>query len=101
MTDEERDRLHRRLERLGDMMGNEEHHEEGGEWIEKEYKMTFYTLYPEMRPKKDFSTRDNAISKWCESNRCRRCGGELKQTKKGSLRVVCKNCKTKYQLRIK
>ena len=98
MTDDEREMLNKRLVHLGDLIGDGEHHEKGGGWISREYKKTLYSLYPEMRPKKDFSNRDNAVSKWCEVNKCRVCGGELRQTRKGSLRVICKECNTKFQL---
>lgn len=98
MTDDDREMLHKRLVHLGDLIGDGEHHEKGGGWISREYKKTLYSLYPEMRPKKDFSNRDNAVSKWCEVNKCRVCGGELRQTRKGSLRVICKECNTKFQL---
>lgn len=98
MTTEERNTLHQRLVHLGDLMGDGLHYEKGGKRISREYAKTLYALYPNLRPKRDFSNRDKIVSKWCEANRCCLCGGELKQTRKGSLRVICKECNRKFQL---
>lgn len=35
---EDNKKLHEQLIKLGDMMGDGLHHEDGGKWIEREYK---------------------------------------------------------------
>lgn len=94
----DREFLSNQLIKLGDMMGDGLHHEPDGKWISQEYRRICRILYPEMFPKKDFTQRNQAVAKWCESHKCSRCGGELKQTKSGSLRVICKDCNSKFQL---
>lgn len=94
----DREFLSNQLIKLGDMIGDGLHHEADGEWISREYSRICRILYPDMFPKKDFTQRNNAVAKWCENHKCLRCEGELKQTKSGSLRVVCKSCNTKFQL---
>lgn len=96
---EDREFLHNQLIKLGDMMGDGLHYEPDGKWISKEYRRISKILFPEMFPKRDFSFRDNKVAEWCKSHKCDKCGDELKQTKSGALRVVCLNCKTKYQLK--
>jgi len=90
--------LSNQLIKLGDMMGDGLHNEPDGKWISREYRRICKILYPEMFPKKDFAKRNEAIRKWCDGKTCDKCGGSLKQTKSGSLRVVCNACDAKYQL---
>jgi len=90
--------LSNQLIKLGDMMGDGLHLEDDGKWITKEYNRISRILYPEMFPKKDFSKRNDNVLNWCKAHKCMRCNSELKQTKSGSLRVVCINCKSKFQL---
>lgn len=94
----DRDFLHGQLVKLGDMIGDGLHLEPGGSWINREYRKTLKALYPEMFPKKDFSHRDKSVSSWCDTHKCSQCGGQLKQTKSGALRVICKECNSKFQL---
>lgn len=94
----DKDFLLRQLVKLGDMMGDGLHYEADGKWISREYNRICRILYPEMFPKKDFTQRNNAVAQWCVEHRCHQCDGELKQTKSGSLRVVCKSCNAKFQL---
>lgn len=86
------DYLHRQLIKLGDMMGDGLHLEPGGAWINREYRKTLKALHPEMFPKKDFSHRDKSVAIWCAGHLCSRCGGQLRQTRSGALRVICKSC---------
>lgn len=96
--EQDRDFLHRQLVKLGDMMGDGLHHEPGGGWISREYNKISRILFPEMFPKKDYSKRNEAVKKWCSLHRCSKCNGVLKQTKSGSLRVICQDCGCKFQL---
>ena len=97
----DRDILHQRLICLGDMMGDGLHLERDGRWIAREYKRVLKALYPEMFPKRNTTERDTTIAEWCKCNPCNECGGEFKQTRKGSMRVVCTGCGVKRQLKVK
>lgn len=102
----EREMLQRRFEHLGELMGDGEHLEKGGAWISREYRKIAHLLYPEMmgkravlRVKRDTTARDNAVAAWCKKHQCKKCGGELLQSRKGAFRVVCQSCNVKYQLK--
>ncbi|MDH6308024.1 hypothetical protein M2451_002543 [Dysgonomonas sp. PFB1-18] len=95
---QDRDFLHDQLIKLGDMMGDGLHHEPGGRWISREYNKICRILYPDMMPKKDFTKRNKAVEKWCSLHQCSQCNGKLRQTRSGSMRVICLDCGTKYQL---
>ncbi len=41
---------------------------------------------------------DGLVADFCKENKCPKCNGELRQTKSGSLRVICNQCGIKYQL---
>ena len=97
----DRDILHQQLIRLGDMMGDGLHLEKDGRWIAREYKRISRVLFPEMFPKKNTTERDKAIAEWCKDNPCKDCGGKFKQTRKGSMRVVCTECGVKRQLKVR
>jgi len=56
--------------------------------------------YPYFR-KSDYTKRNEAVAEFCKSNHCGKCGGALKQTRSGSLSVVCVECGAKYQLKTK
>lgn len=51
--------------------------------------------------KKDFTKRNEAVEKFCSEHPCRKCGGRTKQTRSGSLRIICTRCGQKYQLKTK
>lgn len=44
---------------------------------------------------------DSLVADFCKNHKCKKCGGELKQTRSGSLRVICTQCNSKYQLKKK
>lgn len=94
-----REILHNQLIKLGDMMSDGLHLEEGGSWISREYKSVCRKLYPEFFPKKDFTNRNKAVKDFCDRHSCEHCEGGLKQTRSGSLRVICTQCGQKYQLK--
>lgn len=95
MSDES---LHNQLIKLGDMMGDGLHYEPDGKWIEREYKQ-ICKLLGYTKPRKDNS---EVINKKMEQRvkdvPCTKCNGELKQTRKGSMRAKCVDCDSKYQL---
>ena len=49
--------------------------------------------------KKDYTERNKKVAEYCQKHPCPACGGERKQTRSGSFRIVCKNCGTKFQLK--
>lgn len=82
------------------MMGDGLHLEKDGRWIAREYKRVLKALYPKMFPRST-TERDTAIAEWCKDNSCNECGGKFKQTRKGSMRVVCTKCGVKRQLKVR
>ena len=48
--------------------------------------------------KKDYTKRNIAVAEYCKTHPCPECGGERKQNRSGSYRVVCTKCGKKYQL---
>ena len=87
--------------RLGDMMGDELHHEPDGKWITREYKRLSKILIPEIaeaykekRKRKAASTNEQ-IKKLIEKFKCS-CGGELKQKRSGTKVVYCIICDKRY-----
>lgn len=54
--------------------------------------------YPAFQ-KKDYTNRDAAVERFCEQHPCRKCGGKTRQTRSGSLRIICTSCGQKYQLK--
>lgn len=51
--------------------------------------------------KRDYTKRNENIEKFCSEHQCPKCGGKIKQTRSGSLRVVCVECGTKFQVKTK
>jgi len=101
MKEDTKDCLHKRLVKLGDMMGDGLHHEPGGGWIRKEYRETLRALgYPVGAKKK--SNRSSEINERMKQRVkevcCGHCGGKLNQTRSGSKRAVCSDCGSKWQL---
>lgn len=96
---DDRDALYDRLIKLGDLMGDGEHLEPSGEWIEREYKqvMRLLGLLPKKSVHRDSKSIDEFMSKRVLAVKCE-CGGELKQTRKGSFIAKCVVCEKKYKL---
>jgi hypothetical protein len=98
MTGGGNDILHRQLIRLGDMMGDGQHLEPGGKWIEREYAQILKALGVKRpaRPR-DAAKIDARMVDRIKEVPCA-CGGALKQARKGSMVGVCQSCGAKYQL---
>ena len=90
--------------RLGEAIGDGLHHEDP--WISKEYKRLSKILIPETEEEKQYKKqvrkqRNENINKQVidklKTDKCS-CGGDLKQTRSGSKKVVCvnDNCNKKY-----
>lgn len=91
------DHLHHQLIRLGDMMGDGLHHEPDGKWIEKEYRQICKALgYVKSQPR-NVDGINKAMAAVIERDQCRKCQGKLKQSRSGSMRVVCTTCEARYQ----
>ncbi|CAH0448221.1 hypothetical protein SM030_00088 [Vibrio phage vB_VpaS_sm030] len=93
------DYLHSRLVKLGDMIGEGEAPPEA----HREYKRILKQLgYIQSPPRADNSAEINkAVSAALEKQDCPKCGGKLKQTRKGSLTVICTDCETKLRFKRK
>jgi len=91
----------RRFCRLGDMIGDGLHYEDKS--ISREYKRLAKILMPKSDLQKEHDReqikrrnekRDLQITEKLKTDKCK-CGGDLKQTRKGSLKVIC-SCGLKY-----
>ncbi len=88
--------------RLGDMMGDGEHHEPGGKWITKEYNRLARILVPEIKEQAAAQRKlkalrtDESIKKLLETIPCS-CGGRLKQKRSGTKIVYCEVCDKRYK----
>ena len=87
--------LYRQLEKLGDLMGDGEHLQPGGSWISQEYKSILRQL-DIYKPKSNVKINDFMVKR-CQDEKCT-CGGELKQTRKGSYVAKCVTCEKKFRL---
>jgi hypothetical protein len=98
MTEGGNDILHRQLIRLGDMMGDGQHLEPGGKWIEREYAQILKALGIK-RPARarDTGKIDELMVARLADVPCA-CGGVLRQARKGSMVGTCPACGSKYQL---
>lgn len=90
--------LHSQLVKLGDMMGDGLHHEPDGKWISDEYRKICKALGYIKPSKIDNSSIDGKMAERVSSVSCKKCGGELKQTRSGSMRAKCLRCGAKFQL---
>lgn len=91
------DFLHRQLIRLGDMMGDGQHLEPGGKWIEREYAKVMRALGIMPKMPRNTATIDAAMAQRVMDVPCE-CGAVLKQARKGSMVGVCTGCGKKYRL---
>lgn len=70
-----------------------EHLQEGGQQLVREYRKLKAAQGRGLRkPKKDHSAVDRAMAEQLASCACGACGGNLKQSRSGSLRAVCQTC---------
>lgn len=100
LSPEAKERLHRQLIRLGDMIGDGQHHEPDGKWISREYKKTAQALGILPKRKRDIKGIDERVAEALARTSCPKedCKGHLSQTRSGSYRVKCSGCNNKYQL---
>lgn len=105
---EEIKRLYHQLDVCGQILAEWDEDKEPTEY-RREYKRIVKQLaklepenwnFPYFK-KTDYSKRNEAVAKYCETHICNKCGGKCKQTRSGSLRIICLECGTKYQLSVK
>lgn len=105
LSNEDKKHLHWQLVKLGDMMGDGLHLEPGGKWISRDYNKVAKALgllketpaQKEMKAKKR-AMIDERMQQRVSEVSCKKCEGELKQTRKGSKRAQCVGCGAKFQL---
>jgi ribosomal protein L44E len=85
----DKDRLHKDLIKLGDMMGDGLHYEDP--WIAKEYRKTAKALYPEMYPKKQRKPTQRIIKTLKVCN-CGAIGWTFKRFPPDKVQLYCKGC---------
>lgn len=91
------DQLYRQLERLGDMMGDGEHLEPGGDWISKEYRQILKALGMIKNPPRDVAGINRRMAQLIDKTPCPKCSQKLQQTRSGSSRLVCVGCGSKFK----
>jgi cupin superfamily acireductone dioxygenase involved in methionine salvage len=113
MTDEQKKQeirwLYQQLDKLGQMI------EDDDEWgatrreLNREYRRVVKAL-ARLEPdkwkdilslRKPSEKYDKLVADFCREHKCRKCGGDMRQSRSGSLRIVCKQCGAKYQLKTK
>lgn len=89
--------------KLGEMMGDGLHHEDDGAWIPKEYKRLMKILCPEISNEARKTKADKIDSQMVNllSQRKCECGGDLKQSRKGSKICYCIVCNKRYKAKAK
>ncbi|MGL5526441.1 MAG: hypothetical protein ACRDCY_22175 [Aeromonas veronii] len=98
MSDSERRAdLSRQLVKLGDMMGDGQHLEPGGQWIARDYARICRALGYRAPRRNNGRAIDAAMAKALSAATCTNCGGELKQTRKGAKRAACVTCGARFQ----
>jgi len=92
------DYLHRQLIKLGDMMGDGEHLEPGGKWIEQEYKRTMKALGIGPPRRNNTKVIDEHMEKRVAEVKCPACSDTLRQVRSGSMIASCHGCDVRYRL---
>ena len=100
--DQDNKHLWDRFCRLGEMMGDGLHHESDGKWIERDYKALSKILIPEIA--EVYNTRrsekghrlNQQMSTLLQEKKCS-CGGQLRQSRSGSVIAYCMVCNSRYK----
>ena len=98
LSQNEKDRLHRQLIKLGDMMGDGLHNEEDGKWINKEYKKICILLGIIKKPKRNNKQINERVKERIATFKCPICDGDFRQVRSGSMVAKCCKCKAKYKI---
>ena len=92
-----KDFLYKRLELLGDMIGDGDH--ENQKQLEKEYLEVMIELGIAPSKKKLRNKMiDQKMRQREKEQPCLSCGGELKQIRSGSMKADCVDCNVRYVL---
>ncbi|WP_210499411.1 hypothetical protein [Vibrio crassostreae] len=95
-------RLHSQLIKLGDMMGDGLHLEPDGKWISRDYKKVSQALgiAPKTTRKNNGEEIDQKMAEALKDKKCPNCQSDkLEQTRKGSMRAKCGDCKQVLQFK--
>lgn len=100
MTEGNNSRLHSDLVKLGDMMGDGLHLEPDGKWIEADYRRVCKALGYIPKRHSNVAAINQGMQKLISAFKCK-AGGctstSAKQSRSGSMRLVCNECGAKYQ----
>lgn len=97
-SDSDNEFLWNQLITLGDMLGDGLGYEKGEEWIGKEYKRVARALGLYKTHRKNNGEKINEfMAKRISETKCN-CGGNLRQSRKGSFIGVCVKCGNRYRL---
>ncbi len=113
MTDEEKRKeihwLYQQLDKCGQMIAEDDEWGATRRELNREYRRIVKALarlepdkwrdLPMLR--KPSEKYDTLVADFCTKHKCRKCGGDMRQSRSGSLRVVCLQCGAKYQLKTK
>lgn len=98
LSDEAKADLHHQLVRLGDMLGDGD----TDPWVGKEYRQICKLLgYTSNKRRADPARKEAinaAMAKRVEEVKCQKCGGQLKQTRSGSMIADCTQCDGRFTL---
>jgi ribosomal protein S27E len=101
---DDKDFLYRQLDGLGQLIADGEADEPDGKWIRQQYRETAIALgiaKPSdfRKPRKNHSKQINDfMAERVKVVKCRKCGGELVQSRRGSFVADCKSCGARYKL---
>lgn len=98
MMEDDKQHLHRQLVKLGDMMGDGLHLEPGGKWISRDYSRVMRALGMGPARANNSAAINERMAKALPTMKCE-CGGALRQTRSGSMRAQCVDCRQRYQVK--
>jgi len=100
--------LYRQLDKLGQMIAEDDEWGAARAEYNREYRRVINALrrlepkkwncYPAFR-QQTTEGRNEMVAKWLSGHRCPKCGGEFKQTRSGTFRIICLQCGQKGQLK--
>ena len=100
--------LYNQLDKCGQMIAEDDEWGETRKELNREYRRICKAL-AKLEPdkwkdipmfRKPSEKYDEKVANFCKEHKCPKCGGEVKQSRSGSLRVVCVSCGAKFQLKI-
>ena len=113
MTEEEKKKeihwLYQQLDKCGQMIAEDDEWGATRRELNREYRRIVKAL-AKLEPekwkdlpmfRKPSEKYDAQVADICERKPCPKCGGKCRQTRSGSLRIVCQQCGAKYQLKKK